>query len=29
MKIIIFASEIDRLWSLIEDFTNNIKAYEE
>ncbi|CAD8120128.1 unnamed protein product [Paramecium sonneborni] len=29
MKIIIFASEIDRLWQVIEDFTNNVKAYEE
>ncbi|CAK66941.1 unnamed protein product (macronuclear) [Paramecium tetraurelia] len=29
MKIVIFASEIDRLWKVIEDFTNNLKAYEE
>lgn len=29
MKIIIYASEIERLWHVIEDLTNNYKGLEE
>ncbi|CAD8189848.1 unnamed protein product [Paramecium octaurelia] len=29
MKIVIYATEIDRLWSVIQDFTNQIKKTEE
>lgn len=29
MKIIIYASEIERLWHVIDDFTTNCKELEE